>query len=254
MFDGRGEHSMGAVNMANGRGEGSYAKPRSHPSCADRRRGTERGSAAERPAERSPPPVRHADFRAAPVLGDDDLPDADLPDGASTPLVGTLLPIPPYLSDMEHVDAGAPSTVRERLEDAFWARHSNPWSGWSRVAVSPALAYAIYRRNWRLLAAAVAFTVVNPVLFPRPERTDNWMSRGVLAEREWIESGNGTVGTDYPNVLNLLSAPAWLYALYAAFRRRPLGTAVATAASMALKLWWVGAISRRTSVAERERG
>lgn len=140
------------------------------------------------------------------------------------------------------------SSLRERLADVFWARHANPWSGWSRVAVSPVLVYAVYRRNWRLLAAALAFTVVNPVLFPRPERTDNWMSRGVLAEREWIEAGEGTMGPTYPNVLNRLAVPAWLFALYAAARRRPVATVVGTAAAMALKLWWVDAIVRRTGV------
>lgn len=139
-------------------------------------------------------------------------------------------------------------SVRERLADAFWARHSNPASGWSRVAVSPLLVYAVYRRNWRLLAAALAFTAANPVLFSRPERTDNWMSRGVLAEREWIEAGNGTVGASYPNALNLLSAPAWLVALLAALRRRPVATVLGTATAMALKLWWVDEIVRRTGV------
>jgi hypothetical protein len=148
-------------------------------------------------------------------------------------------------------DSAFPATaqsLRERLADAFWARHSNPASGWSRVAVSPVLVYAIYRRNWRLLGAALAFTVVNPVLFPRPERTDNWMSRGVLAEREWIESGEGTVGVSYPNALNLLSAPAWLFALVSAIRRRPVATVLGTATAMALKLYWIDDIVRRTGV------
>lgn len=140
------------------------------------------------------------------------------------------------------------TSLRERLGDAFWTRHANPWSGWSRVAVSPVLVYSIYRRSWRLLAAALAFTAVNPVLFPRPRRTVNWMSRGVLAEREWIESGNGTMGLTYPNVLNLLSAPTWIFALYAAARRRPVATVLGTAAAMSLKLWWVDAIVRRTGV------
>lgn len=106
--------------------------------------------------------------------------------------------------------------------------------------------YAIYARKWRLLAATLAFVVVNPVLFPRPARTDRWLSRIVLAEREWIEAGNGTMGLTYPNVLNLLNVPASLFALYAAIRRRPVATVLGTAAAMALKLWWVDAIVRLT--------
>ena len=75
------------------------------------------------------------------------------------------------------------SGLRTRLEATFWTRHSNPWSGGTRHAVSPVLAYALYRRDWRLLGLALAFAAVNPVLFPPPRNTDNWLSHAVLAER-----------------------------------------------------------------------
>ena len=154
------------------------------------------------------------------------------------------------MSDVQPASSSPSPTpsLRQRLRDAFWARHANPWSGWSRVALSPVLVYSIYRRNWRLLAASLVFTAVTPVLFPRPARTDNWMSRGVLAEREWIEAGNGTVDLSYPNLLNLLSAPAWLFALVSALRRRPVRTVLATTTAMALKLYWIDEIVRRTGV------
>lgn len=138
------------------------------------------------------------------------------------------------------------SSLWGRVGDAFWERHASPWSAGTRVLASPVLMYAVYRRKRRLLAATLAFLVVNPVLFPRPGRTDNWLSRGVLAEREWIRAGNPTVGRDYPDVLNLLAAPTWLLAVYAAVRRRPIATVLATAAAMALKLWWIEEITRRT--------
>lgn len=133
-----------------------------------------------------------------------------------------------------------------RVRDAFWERHASPWSAGTRILASPVLVYAIYRRWRRLLGATLAFLLLNPVLFPRPERTDNWLSRGVLAERDWIRAGNPTVGPDYPDVLNLLSALSWLLALSAAVRRRPLATVLATAAAMALKLWWIEEVIRRT--------
>lgn len=146
--------------------------------------------------------------------------------------------------------AGAehPRTLGRRVRDAFWARHASPWSAGTRILASPALTYAIYRRKRRLLAAVLVFLAVNPVLFPRPARTDNWLSRGVMAERAWIRGGNGTIGRDYPNVLNLLSIPAWLLALAAAARRRPVATVLATATAMALKLSWIDAIIELTGV------
>ncbi|WP_254534937.1 DUF6653 family protein [Halomarina litorea] len=137
-------------------------------------------------------------------------------------------------------------TRRDRLADTFWERHSNPWSGWTRLATGPVLLYALYRRDWRLLAAAIGYTAVNPVLFPRPDSPDAWMSRGVLAEREWLRAGNGTVSFSYPNVLNLLNLPVSGYALWAAIRKRPLGTVLGTFGLMGLKLWWIAEIVRRT--------
>lgn len=128
---------------------------------------------------------------------------------------------------------------RERARDVFWNRHSNPWSGWTRLLVSPALLFAIYHRNWRLLAATVGFAVVNPVLFPEPTRTDDWMTRGVLAERYWFETGHDTFGLSFPTILNTLNVPVSLLAVYAAVRKRPLLTVVGTATAMGLKLWFV---------------
>lgn len=94
--------------------------------------------------------------------------------------------------------------IPEQFEEQFWTRHSNPKSGWSRVATSPLLVYAVYRRKWRLLAAGLFWVVVDPVLFPPPESDDAWITRAVLAERWWVRNEeNGTVGLSYPNVCNL---------------------------------------------------
>ncbi|MFB6171754.1 MAG: DUF6653 family protein [Haloarculaceae archaeon] len=136
-------------------------------------------------------------------------------------------------------------TPREEFADVFWARHSNPWSGWSRLLLTPGLLYAVYRRNWRFLALVVAFAVVNPVLFPPPDDRDAWMTRVVLAERWWTETGHGTLGSSYPNVCNSLNLPVFAYALLAAWRRQPARAALAGTLSTALKLWFVAALVRR---------
>ncbi|WP_407661618.1 DUF6653 family protein [Haladaptatus caseinilyticus] len=142
----------------------------------------------------------------------------------------------------------------DRLEDFFWARHSNPKSGWTRVPTGPVLVYAIYRRDWRILIAAVLFATVNPFLFSPPETEDAWMTRAVLAERWWIrEEANGTVGRTYPNVCNTVSALAFVYTLVAAWRRRPVGTTVGTILAFGLKFWWVGALVRRYDDRETKR-
>ncbi len=141
----------------------------------------------------------------------------------------------------------------DSLRDAFWKRHSNPKSGWSRVLVLPALLAAVYHRNGRLAAVAVVFTVINPVLFSPVEDDDAWMTRVVLAERWWTERGNGTLTLSYPGFLNLLNVPITAYAFLAASREEPARTALAGAVSMGLKFWYVGALVRRYEAAT-ERG
>ncbi|NHN60297.1 MULTISPECIES: DUF6653 family protein [Halorussus] len=135
------------------------------------------------------------------------------------------------------------ATLRRRLAEAdFWDRHENPASGWTRVPTGPLLVYALYARNWKLLAATVAFVVVNPVLFPEPdpESDEGWMTRGVRGERLWVEGADA----GRANLLNVVNAPVFLYALYSAVRRKPGRTAVFTALTMSLKLAFVNEMAR----------
>lgn len=137
------------------------------------------------------------------------------------------------------------TSIPEQFEDRFWARHSNPWSGWTRVPSGAVIVYAIYRRNWQLLGAALVWTAMNPVLFSSPETDDAWMTRAVLAERWWIrEESNRTVGLTYPNICNTAGALGFIYALYAAWRQSPKGVALGVVASIGLKLWWLRILIR----------
>jgi hypothetical protein len=137
------------------------------------------------------------------------------------------------------------------FEDWFWARHSNPKSGWSRIPAGPILALALYRRDWGLLLATLVWAALNPVLFSPPENEEAWMTRAVLAERWWIrEEGNGTIGATYPNVLNAGSALAAVGTLYAAWRRRPVGTGVFVVLTVGLKSWWLVELVRHYDARE----
>ncbi|WP_416839501.1 DUF6653 family protein [Haloferax sp. DFSO52] len=138
--------------------------------------------------------------------------------------------------------------LRDSFEATFWERHANPWSAGTRILVYPVFMYAIYRRDTKLFAATLAFIAVNPVLFPRPARTDNYLSRIVLAEREWLDDGKGTMGLDYPNILNVLNIPVTFYAFASALRRKPVGTLLGTLGVMVIKLWWTDAIIKKTGV------
>lgn len=132
------------------------------------------------------------------------------------------------------------------FERTFWKRHANPKSGWSRVLVIPMLLYAVYHRNWRLVATAIVFTVVNPLLFSPPEDEQAWMTRVVLAEQWWTdEQGESVLGLSYPNILNLINVPATGYAFVSAYRRNPIQAVLGGLVSISLKFWYVGVLVRR---------
>ena len=82
------------------------------------------------------------------------------------------------------------------LEGDKWMRHANPVSVWTRFAVLPLLALAVWSREWigwwslAAVALALVFMMVNPLLFPPPRSTRNWASRGVFGERIWTERGS----------------------------------------------------------------
>jgi hypothetical protein len=130
------------------------------------------------------------------------------------------------------------STTADRL---FWSRHANPLSGWSRFAAFPLVMYALYERRWRLAAGTVLFIVVNPVLFAPPTDVDNWMSKVVLGERLWIQHGDGS--REY-NAYNVAGMIAFVYGLYAIYRRYTLRAAVCTLAVMVFKLLFVDEMVR----------
>lgn len=134
--------------------------------------------------------------------------------------------------------------VRNPMSEDAWSRHANPWSGATRMLAGAALLLALYRHAWKRLGAVIVFLALNPVLFPEPERTDNWLSEGVLGERAWIADGKPMFGTRYPEVLNAVNVPLYCYTLYAAYRQYPVRTFVGFLVTFALKMLFVDAMGR----------
>lgn len=78
------------------------------------------------------------------------------------------------------------------MDDATWARHANPLSGYTRIAGGSALFFALYAAHWigwwavLPVALAVGWLVVNPRAFPPPATAEAWMTKGVLGERVFL--------------------------------------------------------------------
>jgi len=89
------------------------------------------------------------------------------------------------------------------LQGDAWMRHANPVSVWTRFAVLPLLALAIWSREWigwwslAAVALVLVFMMVNPLLFPPPRSTRNWASKGVFGERIWADADKARIPAQF---------------------------------------------------------
>jgi hypothetical protein len=116
-----------------------------------------------------------------------------------------------------------------------WARHANPWSGWTRVLTYPLLYVPIWLHNWYLLVIVAVWFAVNPRIFPKPKSTENWMSKGVLGEQLWTQHWRW----DFPRMLGIVTVPCFIGAVYTAYMRKFWATMFFASNVFVLKLWFV---------------
>ena len=135
-----------------------------------------------------------------------------------------------------------------RLDSENWLRHANPWSVYTRTAVYPLLALAIWSRVWigwwALVptAAALLWMWLNPRLFPAPRSTKGWSSRAVFGERVLMNRNNVPVPKHHVrmsrllNSLNAVSSAPFIYGLIAL---EPVYTIGGIFLTMAFKFWYL---------------
>jgi hypothetical protein len=135
------------------------------------------------------------------------------------------------------------------MTDETWARHANPWSVWTRFTAFPARILAAWSRAWLgrwsavPLAAALAWTWLNPRLFDRPATARSWASRAVLGERVWMNRDEVPIPPAYrttPVILNGLSALAFLVTIWGLVRLSSWPTFVGAAVALVLKTVFLG--------------
>lgn len=113
------------------------------------------------------------------------------------------------------------------MTDEVWRRHANPWSVWTRIPLIGLLALAAWSRVWIgawalvPLAVLLVWTWLNPRVFPAPQSTRNWASKGVLGERVWLARDRHPIPEHHRRAVIILSAfslfglPLLIWGLYA---------------------------------------
>lgn len=113
------------------------------------------------------------------------------------------------------------------LDDEGWLRHANPLSYMTRFTVLPILVIAFWSRAWLgwysviPVLLGLLWAYVNPRAFQKPATTKNWLSKGVLGERVWLNRDKISVPDRHklaPNVLSLvggLGLPLLVWGVYA---------------------------------------
>lgn len=129
------------------------------------------------------------------------------------------------------------------LSEKTWARHANPWSGWTRVLTMPVLALGLYLHDFWILGAAVVWMIINPLVFPKPQRVDNWMSKGVLGEQRYYQDGK-KLKSDLPTLLNIINVPVFMSFLYFGWQQEFAPMILAGLLTMTIKFWFIDRMAR----------
>ena len=124
------------------------------------------------------------------------------------------------------------------LSEKTWERHANPWSGWTRVFSMPAIALGLFLHNFWILGGVIIWTIINPMIFPKPKSVDNWMSKGVLGEQLYYRNGK-KFRSDLPTLLNILNVPVFIAFLYFGWQQELLAMIFSGLLTMTIKFWFI---------------
>lgn len=146
------------------------------------------------------------------------------------------------------MDIGAASEKAMGMSDAVWARHTNPWSVWTRIASGPAWFLALWSYTWIGWRAAIpialmaAWTWINPRAFPPPKHFEAWASKAVLGERVWLEQKEHPIPVGFSRAASIsivISLMSLAVAAYGFWRRDFWAAFMGWHAAMLSKVWFV---------------
>lgn len=135
-----------------------------------------------------------------------------------------------------------------QMSDEVWERHANPWSGWTRYLTFPLLLLAFWSRVWIGWWSIVPITILiiwtwlNPRVFPKPKSMNNWISKGVLGERIWIDSQDRDKIEHHQtaiNVINFIAISGGLICIWGLIKLSIWPTLFGASIALLAKTWFI---------------
>ncbi|KZN43519.1 DUF6653 family protein [Pseudoalteromonas luteoviolacea] len=133
------------------------------------------------------------------------------------------------------------------MSEEVWARHTNPWSVWTRYSCFPLLLACLWWRDalqlwfWPILVVLLSWVWLNPRCFKKPANTDNWASRSVLGERILIYQRE-KVPTHHILVINMIIGLLSFFTLLCfagLFFKEPISTCAGALGLILTKTWFL---------------
>lgn len=134
------------------------------------------------------------------------------------------------------------------MDARAWARHANPWSGYSRMAGAPLVFFAFWSVYWIewyaiiTIVAALFWVWVNPRLFPPPATTTSWATKGALGERVYLNRKRVPIPEDHARaaiVTTLFSAAFFAIMIYGFIVRDFWAAFTGYHGAVLAKIWFV---------------
>ncbi len=134
------------------------------------------------------------------------------------------------------------------MDDETWARHSNPWSCWTRFTCLPLLVLAIWSRVWlgwwslELIGVALFWISWNPRAFPPPRTTENWASKGTFGERIFLARRAKPIPRHHQRaalILSMMSGVGAVILVYGLMVLDAWATIAGLIATVLPKVWFV---------------
>lgn len=134
------------------------------------------------------------------------------------------------------------------MDEQSWARHSHPYSVYTRLTCLPSLSAAIWSRgelgyySIPLIALALVWIWYNPRAFGLPRSTNNWASKGIFGERIFLQRQSLSIPGHHVKMAHLLT---WLSAtgipvlIYGLSSLNPWGIILGNVLVIYPKVWFV---------------